>query len=341
VIRKRTLGKTGLQVSELGLGGLFTSDLGGGVAGSAALVRRAIELGVNYIDTAPGYANSEETLGQVFEQIDGSDALILSTKLGGRPKPFNPQDRLGLMWSVEESLKLLKRDAIDILMVHEPDRPLQYDWWSDPDSVYGPVIDVLQELKEDGVVRYTGVGGTTCAELTHIVQSGRFDVLLTAFNYSVLFREAEHELLPAAKQQGMGIIVGSALQQGGLGRRFDDEVRRKPPWLSRPRQQQFLELYALLDEIDVELPELCTRFVISNPDVACVLSGAKTVDHIEQTAAAVAKGPLPPALVARLDEIAAMVPFRPFEEPMILPFGKPYYGPGLANLGLGVPVGKL
>src|SRR5262245_36763918 len=143
-MRQRVLGKTGIKVSELSLGTLFTSSLGPGFAASREAVRRAVELGINYFDTAPAYADSEDVLGRILADLHAP--LILSTKLGGRPQPFDPQNKDQLLRSVETSLKLLHRDVIDILFVHEPDRALQYDWWSDPESVYGPVIDVLDQL---------------------------------------------------------------------------------------------------------------------------------------------------------------------------------------------------
>jgi aryl-alcohol dehydrogenase-like predicted oxidoreductase len=141
----------------------------------------------------------------------------------------------------------------------------------------------------------------------------------------------------------MGIVLGSTLQQGALGRRYDDVVRSKPAWLSQARQQQFLAFYELLDELGLPIVELCLRFALSNTTVGTVLIGAKTAEQVEEAVAVADKGPLPPEVLARLDTIAAMVPFRPFEEPMILPLNTPrsYYGPGLANLGAGVPVGKL
>ncbi len=328
-MRKRTLGKTGLQVSELSLGGLFVSSIGGEFEQARGAILRALELGVNYVDTAPGYANSEEVLGKALEGV--ATPYILSTKLGGRPQPFRPQDRDSLMRSVEESLRLLKRDRIDILMIHEPDRPGQYDWWSDPEGFNGPVMDVLADLKRRGVIRFIGLGGTTAYELPHIIRTGRFDVVLTAFNYSLLWREAEREVLPAAIEQGMGIIVGSPLQQGALARRYDDEVRHGARWLSSPRRAQYLALYAYLDEIGLSLPEAGLRFVLSNPHISCTLMGARSRQEVEQNVAAAAKGPLPPEVIARLNEIAAMVPFRPFEEPFGLPFGRRYYGPGIAR----------
>src|SRR5437016_14425648 len=101
-MKQRTLGKTGLQVSELALGGLFVSSFGGEFEDSRVAVRRALALGVNYIDTAPGYFNSEEVIGRSLEGV--SAHYIISTKLGGRPQPFQPQDKDCLMQSVEQSL---------------------------------------------------------------------------------------------------------------------------------------------------------------------------------------------------------------------------------------------
>ncbi|MSQ94776.1 MAG: aldo/keto reductase [Gemmataceae bacterium] len=340
-MRTRILGKTGIEVSELGFGSLFTSSLGPGFEESRAAVHKALELGINYFDTAPAYANSEEILGKIVADV--KTPFILTTKLGGRPKPFDPQNRAQLLESVKESLRLLHREVIDILFVHEPDRPLQYDWWSDPEAVYGPVIDVLDQLKKEGVIRFTGLGGTTTTEMAHRMRSDRFDVVLTAFNYSALFREATVEIFPEAKARSMGVVLGSVLQQGGLGRRYDDVVRAKPAWLSRARQQQFLAFYQLLDDAGLSIVELCLRFAISCPDGHTVLIGPKTAKQVEESVDAVEKGPLSGDLLTRLDEIAAMVPFRPFEEPMILPLNRPrdYYGPGNANVGAGVKVGTL
>src|SRR6476659_1488552 len=126
-MRYRTLGRTGIQVSELGLGGLFVSRIGGDRSQATAAVRRALDLGVNWVDTAPTYADSEEVLGAALQGV--TQPYYLSTKLGGRPLPFDPKDKVALRRSVEESLRLVRRDHIDLLMIHEPDRPGQYDWW--------------------------------------------------------------------------------------------------------------------------------------------------------------------------------------------------------------------
>ena len=187
-MRYRTLGKTGIEVSELGMGGLFVSSIAAAREEGMRAVRRALELGVNYVDTAPGYYDSEAVLGEALEGV--SQPYILSTKLGGRPQPFDAQDIDALRRSVETSLRLLKRDQIDILMIHEPDRPGQYDWFPDWERFHGPVVELLDELKAEGIIRFTGLGGTTAYTLPHIIATGAYDVVLTAFNYSLLWREA-------------------------------------------------------------------------------------------------------------------------------------------------------
>jgi aryl-alcohol dehydrogenase-like predicted oxidoreductase len=326
-----TLGRTGLSVSRLGLGGLFVASFATGADSANEAIQAAFDVGVNYLDTAPTYGDSEEVLGRTLAAE--KRPLVLSTKLGGRPVPFDPRDKKALRASFEESLRLLKRDAVDILMVHEPDRPGQYDWWTDWRDLNGPVLELLDDLKKEGLVKHTGLGGTTTSGMAHLCRSGKFDVVLTAFNYSLLWREAALEVFPAAREQNMGIIVGSPLHQGALSRRFDDVINDPDVyWLSKPRREQFQKLYAFLDECGIPLPELGLRFVISNPDVHCVLMGARSAEEVRQNAAAIDKGPLPEGVLARLDEIAAMVPFRPFEEPVgigwLLSSPGNYKGPG-------------
>ncbi len=329
-MEKVKLGKTNLEVSRLGLGGLFVRSASAAPGEARQAVSRAVELGVNYIDTAPTYGDSEEVLGSILEDIDSP--VILSTKLGGRPQPFDPQDKDALRQSFEQSLKSLRVDHIDILMIHEPDRPGQYNWWSDMSAVEGPVLELIDELKTAGKIRYSGIGGTTVYELAHLVRSGKFDVVLTAFNYSLLWREAEIDVMPVAGENGVGVVAGSPLQQGALSRRCEAVDDPGVYWLSKPRRRQFKELYRLCDDIDMSLPELALRFVISNPHVDSVLMGAKSVTEVEPNVASVGRGPLPEDVLKRLDDIAAIAPFRPCEEPLAIgwllnnPYG--YKGPG-------------
>ena len=328
-MRHRILGKTEIQVSEIGLGGLFVSSIGSDRAEAVRAVRRGLELGVNCIDTAPSYHDSEEVLGQALEGMD--QPYILSTKLGGRPYPFEPRDKDQLRQSLETSLELLKRNTIDILMIHEPDRPGQYDWYTDWEKFHGPVCELLAELKSEGIIRHTGLGGTTAYTLPAIMATGAYDVVLTAFNYSLLWQEARYAVIPEAVKQNMGIIVGSPLQQGALAACYTDQVENGAPWLSPPRREQFKRLYDLVAELGMPLPELAIRWVITNPFISTVLSGSRSAAEVEQNVGYVEAGPLPDAVMERVQEIADLVPFRPFEEPFGLPFGRAYRGPGPAR----------
>jgi aryl-alcohol dehydrogenase-like predicted oxidoreductase len=103
-------------------------------------------------------------------------------------------------------------------------------------------------------------------------------------------------------------------------------------WLSAPRRAQYQKLYALLDDLGMPLHELALRFVISNPHISTTLMGARSVVEVEANVKAVEAGPLSADVLARIQEIAAMVPFRPFEEPFSMPFGRPERnGPGWAR----------
>ncbi len=325
-MEKRQLGSTDMKVSRLACGGLFISKVGATFEQGKEAVKHAAARGMNYFDTAPGYADSEEVLGQFLKEVDVP--YYLSTKLGGRPTPFNPKDKDQLYFSFERSLKLLGRDQMDVLFIHEPDRPGQYEWWEDTEAYIGPVTEVLADLKARGLIRYTGLGGTTVYQMTRIIERADFDVLLTAFNYSLLFREAA-PLIKKAKAKGMGIVAGSPLQQGWFARREDDAIRNAPPaWMAPERREQLLALYELCDAIDMPLPELGLRFVLSNPHVDTVLSGVRKAAEVEQNANAAESGPLSADVLARLDEIAAVVPFRPYEEPAHLAISG-YRGPGM------------
>jgi len=307
-----TLGRTGIEVSRLSLGGLFAARGAEVETLCRQTVERAYSLGIQYIDTAPNYGSSEEILGRIFREI--GPPKVLSTKIGGDPQTFDPQNPALLRDSLERSVDRLGVDRIELLLIHEPDRPRLYHWWSDMARVEGPVLEVLQSFQAEGRIGHLGLGGTGVTELAHLVRSGKFDVVLTAFNYSLLFREAEL-VIEAATEQGVGVIAGSPLQQGAFAARYEAIEDPAIYWLHPTRRKQFQALYELSDESGLPLPEMAIRFVLGNPKIHTVLMGARTPEEVEQNAAAVSAGPLPSDLQQRLDEIAAWLPGRPFEEP--------------------------
>jgi aryl-alcohol dehydrogenase-like predicted oxidoreductase len=322
MLKKRTLGSTGLEVSEIALGGLFISSYGSERATAKEVIRRASELGINYIDTAPGYADSESVLGEALSELDVE--FYISTKVGYKPEPYKPKDLDFIRDAIDTSLANLKRDAVDILMIHEPDRwddPNMIDWWDDTDTYQGPVMQALNEAKESGKANFLGLGGTTAYEMPRVMNTGNFSVVLTAFQYDLLWREAEHEVLPMAEKQNMGIVCGSPLHQGNLAKMYENDIATNPiRELSQPRRAQFIKLYELAKDMKMSMPELGLRFILSNPKVSTVLTGVKNIAELESSVAAAEKGPLPEDVLKALDDIADMVRFRPYLEPLALPF---------------------
>ena len=318
-MRTRELGRTGLPVSELTYGAAFVTKNEQGFQGARELIDEALSAGINLIDTSADYGDSETAVGRALAGEERP--VIVCTKLGPRSADFDPKDKGFLRREVEKSLELLNRDYIDILMIHEPDRPGQIDWWEDMKNFKGPVSELLKELKDEKIIGFTGLGGTTAYEIVPIIETGFYDVLLTAFNYSILWREAELEVFPAAKKQDMGIMLGSPTQQGWLAHRYDEQIKSgNSRLLNKPRREQLLALYEVADDADIPIPELALRWALMNCDASTVLTGARKLSQLRQNINATQEGPLDKDIVARLDEVAAMVPFRPFEEPFFCPF---------------------
>jgi aryl-alcohol dehydrogenase-like predicted oxidoreductase len=326
-MKKVMMGKTGLEVTKLALGGLFISEMGGAFEESKVTTLHALDNGINYIDTAPSYWNSETVLGNILKEWKGKKPII-STKVGS-PKPFDPKSKKDIFQSVDRSMQRLGIDFIDILMVHEPERRHHFNWWDNELTRDGPVIEALAELKQKGKIGSTGLGGTTAHELAMVCDTGKFDMVLTTFNYSLLWREAQYEVLPDAKKHGMGVVAGTPLQQGTLAVRHDDAINNGAPWISRPRREQFKALYKLLDDSGMGIVEMAIRFVISCSMIDVVLAGARSVKEFDENYKVVEKGALPVDILKRLDEIHAMVPFRPTYEQFALPFGNEHKGIGL------------
>ncbi len=313
-MKKRTLGRTGLEVGELSLGAAFVTGGEGGYDGALPVVRRALELGINLADTSADYGNSEEALGRALADVN--QPCIVSTKLGPPPgwTDFDPKDKDQLRRVVDLCLKNLRRDVIDVMMVHEPDRPGQFAWYDDDISFHGPVVELLEELKDDGVIKHMGLGGTGVHELARLCDTGWYDVVLTAFNSSPLWRDSLSTVIPAANRHNMGVFLASPTQQGWLVKKYP-QVYTGARWLTEARRSQLKALYDLVDEIEMELPVLCLRWALGVEGVSTVLTGPRNVEQLEQNFKAVEQGPLPVDISRRLDEIYQMLPYRPFEEP--------------------------
>jgi aryl-alcohol dehydrogenase-like predicted oxidoreductase len=209
---KRPLGKTGVEVTVLGLGGFIgMKEVPSKQFDPVAMANAAIDAGIRYLDTAPGYNNgqSEKNYGEVLAHR--RKEVFLATKTGERTYD-------GTIRSVEESLKRLRTDRVDLLQVHGARVKEDLADWGKPTGVYR----ALQKLRDEKVTRFIGVTGHESADvMCQAITQYEFDTILTTFNPTQKRRAFAEKVLPLAGQKQMGIIamkvMGGALGSLALG----------------------------------------------------------------------------------------------------------------------------
>jgi aryl-alcohol dehydrogenase-like predicted oxidoreductase len=275
---KKTLGRTGLQVTALGYGAM---ELRGPPRGRAfsddqakTILNAVLDAGINYIDTSIDYGVSEELIGAHIAHRRSE--YYLATKCGC---PLDPPTAVGrrqhvftrenILAGIEQSLRRMKTDYVDVLQFHSsPSRQTLID---------DGAIETLQELKQQGKIRFLGVSGTL-PNLVDQIGMGVFDVY--QIPYSALQREHESAIADAAKSGG-GIVVRGGAAKGGPGKEEGDF------WSAWQRAG----VDDLLD--GMTRMEFIMRFTFSLPDLATTIVGTLNPDHLRDNLAALAKGPLP------------------------------------------------
>ncbi|MBM4081468.1 MAG: aldo/keto reductase [Planctomycetes bacterium] len=282
-VRYRTFGRLGWQVSEIGLGAAWLAGSRGrtnSLEESVEIVRKALALGVNYIDTARYYGRSEEILGQALQGV--TQPCYLATKAGCTPKYFD-YTRDAVLRSFEVSLRMLKRKRVDLLQIHEANAAT----W---ERLMGPggALEALHRLKSEGLVRGIGVTGRNPEFLAKLVDSGEFDCVLSYADYDLTTRLARDVLLPVARRRNVAVVLGSPIKGGLLGPERAARLAQAPA-----------ELVAKVRRLEAEfagprgpLHHVALRYLLSDPDAAVVLSGAATTDEIADVANAAQAGPL-------------------------------------------------
>jgi D-threo-aldose 1-dehydrogenase len=283
---RRRLGRTGFDVSALGVGG-WLGRLEGPAAGAAAraaaavaAVRRAVELGVTYFDTSPAYGagEAERHLGLGLRELSPEQraGLRVATKTGTHPeRPFR-YDADATRWTVDRSLAALSRDRVDVLLVHDPRSD------EDMDRVMGPAgaLEVLEALKAQGLVGAIGLGVRTHRFLRRAVESGRFDVILTPYDYTPL-RDSAGGLIAEAAARDVGVINGSPYAAGILaGGDPDAAAARRAPLAPRDLERARL-LWRWGQERGLDLGAVAMQFSLRRPDIAVTLAGPRTAAEVE------------------------------------------------------------
>jgi len=175
-LNPRRLGRTGMVVTELSLGGVGFGGLYGPVAEQVATqaVHRAVEVGINYVDTSPLYMESEARLGLALAQMGGKPTnLLLSTKMGTHPARRGDYSAEGARWSVENSLRLMGVDGVDCLLIHDPRSDTELEQALGP----GGAVEALERMKAAGKVRSIGLGRREPCCRRRSIQFGTIDAM--------------------------------------------------------------------------------------------------------------------------------------------------------------------
>jgi len=277
----RRFGKTDWQVSEIGLGGSWfygRPEMGLlPVSHGVSVVERAIELGVNYFDTAPlyGQGRSEEILGAALKGV--TEPYYLATKVGYFPEPFD-YTRDTVWRGLDASLKRLGRDHVNLIQIHEAE---QAGYEGIMDS--GRALETLIDIREQGIADHIGLTGSDLGLMSRVLrETDEFVSVITFLKYDLLTQEARDELIPAATDGDVAVICASPLHGGLLGSKRDHWVE----------QGRFSDLYGKLEGVESLLKgqsepieRLGLRYLLSDPKVSLILSGVANIEELEVSVA--------------------------------------------------------
>jgi L-galactose dehydrogenase len=299
----RTLGRTGLDVSILGLGSGGASMLGQRyelpISESTRLVRHALDAGVNFLDTAPGYGESEDLLGQALVGVP-RDRYVLCSKFAPITLPnFTHQDPGDVRPSIETSLRRLGTDYLDVFYLHNVN-------WSEYASDRDRFLPELRAARDAGLIRYIGITEDYGHDHQHemarrAIADGVWDVLMVGLN--VLSPFAITSVLPAARAVEIGIVVmcavRSVLTDPGL---VSAQLR---DWqgegvLAADALDADAGLSWLLDDDTSDVASAAYKFAALDAAVGSVLTGTARVEHFDDNLRAILGRPLPAATYQRV-----------------------------------------
>jgi aryl-alcohol dehydrogenase-like predicted oxidoreductase len=309
----RPLGRTGVQVSKLCLGTMMFGAWGNADhADSIRIIHRALDAGINFVDTADVYSagESEEIVGMALR--GRRDDVVLATKFWGAMGDDPNRRGVSRRWiiaEVENSLRRLGTDWIDLYQMHRPD----------PGTDIEETLGALTDLVEQGKVRYIGSSSFSAGQIVEAQWAAR-ERRLERFRteqppYSVLVRGIELDVLPTAERHGMGILTYSPLAGGWLSGRWTADAAPTSPArqrltarfdMSLAENQRKLDAVEQLARVAVDagvsLIELAIAFVVNHPAVTSVIIGPRTMEQLDSQLPA-ADVVLDAATLDRIDEI--------------------------------------
>jgi aryl-alcohol dehydrogenase-like predicted oxidoreductase len=309
-VKQRTIGKSDLQVSVVGLGcNNFGYVANMDVEASRKVIDAAIDSGINFFDTSDSYGTSEDILGEVLG--DRRKTILLATKFGSKPNASGEKSgasRSYILSEVEESLRRLRTDYIDLYQLHYPD----------PKTPIEETLRALDDLVKSGKVRHIGCSNFSAAQLREAEsiasKSGLTMFVSSQDEYSLLVRDIESELLPLIEQYGVSELPYFPLASGLLtGKYKKGQAARKGTRLGdkqglaeKYHHEANLQIVERLGEFSEDkghtLLELAFSWLLSHKTVASVIAGATKPEQVKSNAAA-GDWNLTQADLIRIDEI--------------------------------------
>src|SRR5215212_7955692 len=311
----RVLGRTGVKVSPLCLGAMMYGAWGGqGYEESLPQIKRALDAGINFIDTADVYSEgeSEEIVGRALAETGLREQVVLATKAHaqmGEGVNRSGNSRRWIIAEVENSLRRLRTDWIDLYQMHRPDPAVDID----------ETLGALSDLVQQGKVRYIGSSSFSAGEIVEAQWNAR-DRRLERFRteqppYSLLTRGIELDVLPTARRHGMGTLTYSPLAGGWLSGSWRADSSPTSPArqrlvarfdMSLPENQRKLraveQLAQVAENAGISMIELAIAFVVNHPAVTSAIVGPRTMEQLESQLPA-ADVVLDAATLDRVDEI--------------------------------------
>jgi len=262
---------------------------------AVATIRRALELGINFLDTSPLYKESERRFGAALGAIGGlPSGTVISTKTGTHPDRRYDYSAEATRWSVENSLRLLGLDSVDMVLVHDPPA-------MDPVLAADGAVDELERLRDEGKLRSIGLGVRSHDFHRTAIRCGRFDGILTFADYN-LVRQSASSLIDEAHAAGVGVIVAQVVLAGQLA---GPDPLENPHTRDRPDAAEAHQWWRWARDRGVPLQAVAVQWVLRNPKVSTILIGPKTPTEVEENIH-LASMPLPTSIWDEVEERMAV-----------------------------------
>jgi L-galactose dehydrogenase len=281
----RPFGNTGMRGSEVSLGGAYIggTDPERARENAVEIVRRANDLGINYIDTAPLYGKSEALFGYALEAAQSH--MHVATKVGFDPENFDYR-RDSVLRSVERSLQRLRLSKLFSVQIHQ----VSVAGW-ERIMERGGTLEGLRDAQKRGMCDHIGITDRAIPLLAKLARTGEFDSLLVFHDYHPYSQKAAEEVIPAGAASQMGIVVATALA-GGL---FSDPPRRRAALENLEDHGERTRAEGIIERLSNEpgtVPRNAFRCVLADSRVSTISSGAATAVELEDVARASEMGPL-------------------------------------------------